>query len=133
MTLPESRLEVQPGDGETLVNFETNFFTEAGPFTRSLRLLGQRVELRIWPSSYAWRFGDGTVAQTSSPGAAYPDLEVTHAYLREGPVAAAVDTTYGAEFRVDGGAWRDVPGTVTMTGEPVPLQVRTARPTLVGG
>jgi hypothetical protein len=43
-----------------------------------------------------------------------------------------VDTTYAAQFRVNGGAWRDVNGTVTIPGAPVQLEVRTATPVLVG-
>ncbi len=43
-----------------------------------------------------------------------------------------MDTTYTATFRVNGGPWRDVPGSVTVAGAPVDLQVLTATPTLVG-
>lgn len=130
--LPESRLVVQPPGGETLVNFATNFYTVAEPFERSVRLVGQRVDLRIWPSSFGWDFGDGAVSSTSGPGAAYPDLQVTHEYVAAVRVAPSVDTTYSAEFRVNGGAWEPVVGTVTMAGDPVGLRVRTATPTLVG-
>jgi hypothetical protein len=132
VALPASRVVVQPPGGRTLVNFETNFFTEAGEFERSVVLLGQRVDLRIRPVSFGWRFGDGASLRTSEPGAPYPDLVVTHSYLRKGSVSAAVDTTYGADFRVNGGVWAPVPGTVTMVGEGVGLEVRTATPTLMG-
>jgi len=47
-------------------------------------------------------------------------------------VGPSVDTTYSAQFRVNGSAWEPVVGTVTMAGAPVGLQVRTASPTLVG-
>lgn len=131
--LPESELSVQPPNGRTLVNFETNFFTEdTGEFTRTVTLLGRQVELRIWPSQFGWRFGDGETARTTSPGAAYPDLEITHRYLEGGRVSPSVDTTYAAQFRVDGGPWRDVAGTVTIPGSPEALRVVTARPVLVG-
>lgn len=130
--LPASELIVQPPGGETLVNFATNFYTEAAPFERSVTLVGQRVDLRIRPSGFAWSFGDGEERTTTRPGAAYPALEITHEYTRAGQVGPSVDTTYSAEFRVNGGAWEPVVGTVTMAGEPVALQVRTASPTLVG-
>jgi hypothetical protein len=132
LPLPPSDLVVQPPGGRTLVNFETNFYTENGEFTRTLSLLGQRVELRIWPSAYEWRFGDGVVRQTAEAGSPYPDLEITHRYLSKGRVSPQVDTTYAAEFRVDGGPWRDVAGTVTIPGSPQGLRVVTARPVLVG-
>ena len=130
--LPPSKLIVQPPNGRTLVNFETNFYTETEPFTRSVTLLGQRVALSITPATFGWRFGDGESRSTSSPGAAYPDLEITHTYLRKGRVAASVDTTYTATYRVNGGPTQPVPGTVTIPGAAVPLRVVTASPQLVG-
>jgi hypothetical protein len=130
--LPESQLIVQPPGGETLVNFATNFYTEQGQLNRTVHLLGQRVDLRIWPSQFGWRFGDGHDLATESAGSPYPDLEITHEYAREGGVRPSVDTTYAAQFRVNGGPWRDVNGTVTIPGNPVQLQVRTASPILVG-
>ncbi|MDQ4052135.1 MAG: hypothetical protein M3237_05465, partial [Actinomycetota bacterium] len=130
--LPPSKLVVQPPNGRTLVNFETNFYTESEPFTRSVTLLDQRVQLEITPASFGWRFGDGESRSTSSPGSAYPDLEVTHRYLRKGRVAASVDTTYTASYRVNGGPSQPVPGSVTIPGAPVSLQVVTASPQLVG-
>jgi hypothetical protein len=130
--LPASELVVQPPGGRTLVNFETNFYTENGELTRVVNLLGQRVELQIWPSSYGWRFGDGATRQTTEGGSPYPDLEITHRYLSKGRVAPSVDTTYAAEFRVNGGPWREVAGTVTIPGAAQSLRVVTARPVLVG-
>jgi hypothetical protein len=133
LPLPASELQVQPPNGRTLVNFDTNFYTENGEFTRTVTLLGRRVELRIWPARYGWRFGDGRQRWTTTPGDAYPHLEVTHRYLRKGRVSPSVDTTYAAQFRVNGGPWRDVNGTVTIPGTPQRLRVVTARPVLVGG
>jgi hypothetical protein len=132
LPLPAARLQVQPPNGRTLVNFATNFYTERGDLTRSVTLLGRRVDLRITASSYTWRFGDGSTATTSEPGAPYPALDVTHDYRKAGRVTPSVDTTYTAEFSVDGGPWRPVTGTVTIPGAPVGLRVLTATPTLVG-
>lgn len=132
LPLPASELQVQPPNGRTLVNFDTNFFTDGGELSRTVTLLGRRVELRIWPERFGWRFGDGATRWTTTPGSAYPDLEITHRYLRSGRVAPSVDTTYAAEFRVDGGPWREVAGTVTISGAAEALRVVTARPVLVG-
>jgi hypothetical protein len=130
--LPPAVLVIQPPNGRTLVNFETNFYTETQPFDRTVMLLGQRVDLHIVPSGFGWRFGDGGSLATAGPGSPYPHLDVTHRYLTKGHVAPSVDTTYTATFRVNGGPWRDVPGSVTIPGAPVELDVVTATPTLVG-
>ena len=130
--LPPSELIVQPPNGRTLVNFDTNFYTQTPPLTRTLRLFGQRVQLRIWPSTYTWHFGDGETQATTSAGAPYPDLEITHNYTTKGHVSPSVDTTYQAQFRVNNSPWRPVPGTVTIPGDTVTLDVVEATPTLVG-
>jgi|SRR3954447_11855839 hypothetical protein len=132
LPLPSSALEVQPPNGRTLVNFETNFYTETRAFDRTVTLLGQRVDLHIVPAEFGWRFGDGGLLTTDEPGSPYPQLDVTHRYLKKGHVGPSVDTTYTATYRVNGGAWRDVPGSVTIPGAPVDLDVVTATPTLVG-
>ncbi|ABL81025.1 hypothetical protein Noca_1511 [Nocardioides sp. JS614] len=131
--LPASELVVQPPGGRTLVNFETNFYTERGELTRVVRLLGRRVELRIWPEAFTWQYGDGVSERTRGAGSPYPDLEITHRYLRRGRVVVRVDTTYAADFRVGAGGWRHVDGTVTIPGAAEGLRVVTARPVLVGG
>ncbi len=130
--LPPSELQVQPANGRTLVNFDTNFFTETGPFDRTVTLLGQRVDLHIVPSGFGWRFGDGDVLATDHAGAPYPDLRITHDYQRKGRVRPSVDTTYTATYRVNGGPWAAVPGSVTIPGPAVGLEVLTATPVLVG-
>ena len=135
--LPASRLVVQPPGGRTLVNFDTLFRTEAAPFTRTVRLLDHRVDLAITPASFSWSHGDGTRQVTSDPGRAYHrgvamNQYVSHRYQdAHVTMKPKVDTTYSARFRVDGGPWRDVDGTVTIPGTAVPLRVVEARPTLV--
>ena len=130
--MPPSELQVQPANGRTLVNFETNFFTDAAQFDRTVTLLGQQVDLHIVPTAFGWRFGDGETLGSEDAGAPYPDLRITHDYQRKGRVSPAVDTTYTATYRVNGGPWADVPGSVTIPGLPVGLEVLTATPVLVG-
>lgn len=130
---PASELQLQPPDGQTLINFDTNFFTDnTTPTTRTVTLLGQQVEIEATPSEYTWDFGDGASQTTSSPGAAYPDLDVTHEYASEGRVSPSVATTYQGRYRINGGGWQQIPGTLTLQGEPEALRVRSASPRLVG-
>ena len=128
--LPANRVNIQPPNGRTLVNFDTNFYTDSAPLTRTVTLLGRRVTLHITPASWTWTFGDGTTTTTTTPGAAYPALDITHTYQRQGHVDPSVATTYTATYTVDGGPARPVPGTVTIPGPSTPLQVVTARPQL---
>lgn len=41
------------------------------------------------------------------------------------------DVTYTGQFRIGGGEWVDIPGTVTINGTPVTVTVATARSRLV--
>ena len=130
--LPETVLHIQPPDGTTLVNLETNFFTTAEPFTTTLTVLGYTVDLDITPTSYTWDFGDGTTTTTTPPGAPYPHLDITHAYTRTGTYPTRLTTTWSADFRVNNGPWQRVQGTVDMTSPTLDLQVREATPVLTG-
>ena len=130
--LPASDLTIQPPGGATLVNFDTNFYTHATPFDRTITLLGHQVRFKITPTSYHWHFGDHTHTTTHTPGAAYPHLDITHRYQRHGTATPSVDTTWTADYQLDHHPWTPVQGTVTITGTPQQLTIKTATPVLVG-
>lgn len=129
----ESALVVQPPGGRTLVNLDTNFYTDNSGFTViPVTLVQSEVRVQAEPVSYTWHFGDGTSDTTTSPGAPYPDLDVAHAYESADEVAVRVDTTYGnASFSVAGGPWEAIPSTITIPGTESDLAIVEARPELV--
>jgi len=133
---PASPLIVQPPDGRTLVNFDTNFYTtNTHPTTQTVTLIGQPVTIEATPTQYRWHFGAAAADAdlfTADPGAAYPDLRVTYRYLHVGAVTPSVDTTYAGRYRVGNGAWHTIPTTLTVAGAPVALEVVSATPHLVG-
>jgi hypothetical protein len=130
--LPALEARTQPED-KTLVNFETIFYTAPQPFTRTVTLLGRQVQVTATPSVFIWHYGDGTTATTATPGAPYPAKDVTHDYVdAHVTVHTSVDVTYSGRFRVDGGPWQTIPGTVTITGPTAPLRVSEATPLLSG-
>jgi hypothetical protein len=129
---PASELVVQPPDGKTLVNFETNFYTlDSEPVTRQIAIAKQRVTLRALRSTYTFHFGDGTSTQSSSPGHPHPDLDVTHSYQQTGKVAVSLDVTYAGEYRIGNGQWIAIPDTLTVAGPGQTLEVVEAIPQLV--
>lgn len=130
--LPTLQARTQP-EGKTLVNFATIFYTEAEPFTTTLTLLGQQVDVEAAPTQYTWHHGDGSSATTSGPGAPYPSKEVTHHYSdADVTVRPSVDVTYTARFRVNGGAWQDIDETVAVSGPQGSLRVTEATALLAG-
>ena len=133
LSWPAAELEVQPPDGQTLINFDTNFFTRnTSATTQTVTLLGQQVTIEARPTSYRWNFGDGVSLTTSTPGAPYPALDVTHDYADPGQVNPSVDTVYQGRYRINDDEWQAIPGSLTVSGEPVGLRVRSASPHLVG-
>jgi hypothetical protein len=130
--LPEVTARTQPAD-KTLVNFATIFYADPETFTRTIRLLGQRVEVEATPSRFTWHYGDGTSATTAGPGAPYPSKEITYKYAdAHTTVNPSVDVTYTARFRVNGGAWRDIDETVTIAGPSSALRIAEAVAVLSG-
>ncbi len=130
--LPKLQARTQP-EGKTLVNFDTIFYTETQPFTATVMLLGQQVDIVAEPTGYTWHHGDGTSTTTAGPGAPYPSKEITYRYSdADATVRPRVDVTYSARFRVNGGAWQDIDETVTITGPETALRVSEAAPVLSG-
>ncbi|GAA1930299.1 hypothetical protein GCM10009737_35310 [Nocardioides lentus] len=136
--LPDSEIVVQPPGGETLVNFDTIFSTEAEEDTASVSLLGQLLEFEAFPSSYTWEHGDGSTQTTDHPGRAYAEgvaasRYVSHRYEdAQVTVEPSVDTTWSGRYRLNGGPWLPVAGTVTIEGDPSSLRVVEGQPNLVG-
>lgn len=132
LPMPSFRSRVQPSN-ETLVNFDTIFYTTARPFSRDITLLGQTVHLRITPSRFTWHHGDGTTAVTNSPGAKYPAKEIVHRYQdAHVTVRHHLNIRWSARWRLSGGSWQDVNGTATSTGPTSTLRISEAVPVLTG-
>ncbi len=134
-------LSVQPAGNRTLVNLPT-YFGLSWPTTGyqpgevdhidPARMLGYRVDIRPRLASVVYRFGDGTAyGPTTSLGGPYPSGDVVRTYRTKGAYEVRVDVTYAGQFRVDGGPWLDIPGTVTIQGTPSTLEVVEATARLV--
>jgi hypothetical protein len=126
LPLPAGGVRVQPANLVTLVNVPTNVFVDAPVRVLETSLLGFPVRVRVTPRLFRWGFGDGRQLVTEDPGAAFPDLRVTHTYLTEGSVRVDLVTEYSGEYSVAGGAWLPVDGTAQVASAPVTLTVLAA-------
>jgi hypothetical protein len=101
-----------------------------GTVTDTLDAFGYPVEVRMWPGSVTWDFGDGTTVQGGF-GTPYPQAsDVQHVYQRRSTSAAAPDAPFTLTLRVDlqpafrvaGGPWQ--PLDLITVGDQRPLVVR---------
>lgn len=134
-------VHIQPEGNLTLVTLPTYFelrWPTAGfqpdevDSVDPARMSGYRVDIRPRLESIVYVFGDGAASQrTDSLGGPYPGGDIVHEYAKGGAYRVHADVTYGGQYRVNGGSWVDIPGSVTVPGTPETLQVRTAHARLV--
>lgn len=141
--LPHPRIGTAPPGHVTLVNIETVLWLEtaADRALGTVTLLGHRVDLRAHVQQVAWQFGDGTADTTSGPGTPYTNADPCrsaqcpgyfgHTYRRTGKMTITAELTWTGQFRVDGGAWQTIPGTVTASATDTTVDVKQARGILV--
>jgi hypothetical protein len=129
-------VNIQPEGDLTLVNLPTYFqtvFPEQGYGPEEVntidpgRMLGHDVQVRPLVKSVTYRLGGTTIGPTTSLGGPYPEGDVIATYTQPGTCQVRADITYAGQYRLDGGAWTDIPGQVTRQGAPVTLTVKEAR------
>lgn len=132
LPLPSSGIQVDPAPN-TLVNIPTAFFA-GGNTTAEFNptILGTTVNIDAEATSWTWNWGDGSPPQTfSTPGEPKRPV-VSHVYTRPGDYAATVTVTWTGSFSIAGSTETfAIRQPVTITSEPVAVQVREARTQLV--
>jgi hypothetical protein len=141
--LPHPRIGTAPIGPVTLVNIETVLWvdTPANRVLGTVTLLGHRVSLRAHVERVDWNFGDDSTDTTPTPGKAYTNADPCktvdcpdyfgHTYVHTGRVTIAAELTWTGQFRVDGGVWQAIPGTVTAPATSAAIHVKEARGILV--
>jgi len=101
--------------------------------------LGSAAQVRFTPVAFHWDFGDGGRLTSGTGGATWADLGVpefsdtdtSHIYDVRGDVVAGVTVEYRAQYRVGGGSWTAVAGTVAAAAPPLQVAVRHIKTVLV--
>ncbi|SMG34511.1 hypothetical protein SAMN06296010_1946 [Agreia pratensis] len=125
--------------GFMVVGLPTNFYADAQPSTVSTTLLGTPAEVRFTPVSFTWDNGDGSTTTSGSGGATWAALgldefsetETSHVFDRAGDYTISLTILYSAEYRIGGGAWRPLAGTVPSTSPPLTASAKAAKTVLV--
>ncbi|WP_157412116.1 PKD domain-containing protein [Agreia sp. Leaf283] len=126
-------------NGWMVVGLPTNFYADAAPSVVSTTLLGSPAEVRFTPVSFTWDHGDGTSTTSVTGGASWASLGVaefsetatSHVYERPGDYTITLTILYAAEYRIGGGEWRALAGTVPSTAPPITASAKAAKTVLV--
>ncbi|MGH9201410.1 MAG: hypothetical protein ACRD2A_09250 [Vicinamibacterales bacterium] len=117
MPVPRSSVAINPDRG--VVGVESWFWIDGydgSTLRNSTDAFGSLVEVEARVTRYRWSFGDGTTVESDTPGRAYPERsQVRHVYERSSaglPAGYSVEATFtfAVRYRVDGGAWIELPG-----------------------
>ena len=137
----QPQITTQPQGDITLVGLDTYYkvnWTPTGYQPGEVEpldpatMLGYHVDIRVRLDHFTYLFGDDTTfGPTPYEGGVYPTGTITHQYLKAGAYPARVETTFGADFRINGGAWTPVPDTATVPGPPTTVTAKTAHAQLV--
>ncbi|WP_123302429.1 hypothetical protein [Bogoriella caseilytica] len=123
------------------VNVETIAYSRAEAQRFTPTLLGQQVEVEVWPVEYVWNFhdpvaealGEAAVYATADPGMPYPDHTFSHTYTQAvDETGISLLTRWVGQFRGPGtGGWQPIAGSaVTVSASPA-FEVREFTPRLV--
>jgi hypothetical protein len=137
----QPQVSTQPNGNVTLVGLNTFYKVNWTPEgfqpdevegIDPARMNGYQIDVRVKLVNFMWNFGDGqTFGPTTSEGGVYPSGNITHKYLSGGSYPASVATTFGGDFRINGGDWAPIPDTATVPGPATAVTVRTAEAQLV--
>jgi hypothetical protein len=126
-------------DGWLVVGVPTNFFASAAAHQSSGPLLGSPAEVRFTPVSFTWDYGDGATGSSASGGASwaaqglpeFSETSTSHVYENTGTISVGLSVSYSAEYRFDGGDWREVDGLLSVPSAPMTVLAERAGTVLV--
>ena len=117
--LPTGGVAYQPGF-EPLVHVPVIFWCDLPKvFSTRFNIVGEVVDVTLRPS-FSWSFGDGSIMQSTDPGAPYPNGSIQHSYLKEGTYLVTLLATWG-------GTWSNQGTIRAVTGEIKTIRVATVK------
>jgi hypothetical protein len=117
--LPTGGVAYQPGF-EPLVHVPVVFWCDLPKvFSTRFNIVGEVVDVTLRPS-FTWSFGDGSIMQSTDPGAPYPNGSIQHTYLREGTYLVTMLATWG-------GTWSNQGTIRAVSGQIKPIRVATVK------
>lgn len=108
--------------GWAIVGLPVNLIGPSGPVVVGGTLLGSAADVRFTPVEWRWDHGDGTSAVVEVPGAPWstigvPEFSATatsHVFRTAGVHRISLQVVVVADYRIAGGPWIPVAGSLTL-------------------
>lgn len=139
---PELAVLASEPNGWAVRGLDANVLATGGSSTRTGELFGITAEVRFTPVAYTFDYGDGSAPlNTATPGATWEALGLaefdptatSHVYDSAGTYTVTLLVDYAAAYRVGGGAFIPIPGTLAIPSAPIDIVVADSATTALVG
>jgi hypothetical protein len=129
---------MQPA-GWMIIDLDTNFYSTGASQVHNGTLLGFPADVRFTPIRWHWTYGDGERASHSRSGTTWAGNRVgefdptptSHIYRAPGTYVIDLSIDFRAEYRFDGQAWTNIPGSIAVPSNRLTASAGTAKTVLV--
>lgn len=129
---------MQP-DGWVVVGLPANIYAIVDPQIVPGTLLDAPADVRFTPIAYRWDYGDGSSATLTTKGGTWAALGLrefdatptSHIYRAAGSYTIRLSVSYRAEYRIDGGTFVPIVGTITLPANELYITAGGAKTVLV--
>ena len=126
-------------DGWVVVGLPANIYAIVDPQVVPGVLLGAPADVRFTPVGYRWDYGDGSSAVLGTKGGTWAALglrefdatETSHIYEAAGSYTIRLSIVYRAEYRISGGPFIPIAGTITLPANELYITAGGAKTVLV--
>lgn len=136
---PAPGIQRMEPDGWVVVGLPANIYSIVDTQIVAGELLGQSADVRFTPVAWQWNYGDGTAASLPTRGGTWAALGLrefdatptSHIYQRAGSYTIRLSIVYRAEYRIAGGPFTPIAGTITLPANELHITASGAKTVLV--
>jgi hypothetical protein len=136
---PAPGIQRMEPDGWVVVGLPANIYSSVATQIVPGQLLGQSADVRFTPISWRWSYGDGATATLPTKGGSWAALGLrefdptptSHIYEQAGNYTIRLSIVYRAEYRIAGGPFTAIAGTLTLPANELHITASGAKTVLV--
>ena len=136
---PSPGIQRMEPDGWVVVGLPANIYSIVDRQIVPGELLGQSADVRFTPVAWHWSYGDGATATLATKGGTWAALGLdefdatptSHVYERAGSYTIRLSISFRAEYRIAGGPFVPIVGTITLPANELHITASGAKTVLV--